>query len=544
MKCSKKILVLAGIIAGFESYGQEIKFSDTVKIKEVVITSNRLQEFTSGNKIQEIDSAALVNDATNSLSELISSQTQVQMNSYGTGGLATPSLRGTGAAHTAVLWNGFNMQDVQNALVDFSRIPVFLVDDIKLQYGGCSALYGSGAIGGAISMNNNLLFNKGTSATFVASYGSFMNYFEGAECRISEKKFAGAVRIFDNSIKNNFEYVNKYKQGFPLLELENSQTKQQGVLIDNSILINEKQKLNFHFWLQNNNHNIPAAMNAFSESLAKQSNQSIKRTAEWCRVGNKAEYYLRGGYFNNYEYYDDPSYNIQANHSSATFISEFENNIKFNSNFKLNSGVNYTNEKCESSDFNAEHFRDRTTIFTSLRYNTLNGKFKTVLSLREEIINNENTPLTYSFGSSLEILKGLNIKGNINKSYRIPSFNDLFWYDAAWNMYGNPDLKSENGFNEELSLNYKLKLKKISAECGITGYSGDITNWIMWMPIDNYAKWMPMNVDTVWSRGLEFNLGFTLNAGDFNMKIYGNYSIIKTTNESESAPDSIIHKQL
>ena len=105
-----------------------------IKIKEVVVTSNRLQQFTSGNKIQTIDSTALKNNATNSLAELISSQTQIQINSYGPGALASPSFRGSGSSHTAVLWNGFNMQDILAGGVDFSQIPDFFLDDVKIQF--------------------------------------------------------------------------------------------------------------------------------------------------------------------------------------------------------------------------------------------------------------------------------------------------------------------------------------------------------------------------------------------------------------------------
>ncbi len=203
-------------------------------------------------------------------------------------------------------------------------------------------------------------------------------------------------------------------------------------------------------------------------SRQNQKDQFIRRSAEWSRTDEKSEMFLRTGYFNNYMYYVNPAFNENSKHKSTSSISEFENNYKFNSNFKLNTGINYTHEKGESLNLDKTHLRDRSAIFTSLKYNTINNKFITVLSLREEIINNKNTPVTYSFGLDGEIAKGLNIRGNINKSYRIPTMNDLYWSDKAWGMYGNSDLKNEEGLNKEASLNYKYSIKKFSFGIGVT----------------------------------------------------------------------------
>ncbi|MFA6924551.1 MAG: TonB-dependent receptor plug domain-containing protein [Bacteroidales bacterium] len=540
MKNSKKILVLAGIIAGFQSYSQKTKFSDTVKIKEVTITSTRLQNYTVGNKIQTIDSAALKNNATYSLSELISSQTQVQINSYGPGAQASPSFRGSGAAHTAVLWNGFNIQDVLFGSIDFSQIPGFFLDEVKIQAGGAGALYGSGAIGGAINLNNNLFFNKGLKTSFITSYGSFSNYFNGAECRISEKKFSASVKVFDHSMKNDFEYS---LNGAPKQKLINSATKQQGALIDYALALNEKQKLTAHIWFNNNEHKLPFD-SYMMPGKAIQTDNSIRRTIEWNRIDDKSEFFLRTAYFNNYQKYDDIALNSVSNYNSSTSITEFENNYKFSSSFKLNSGLNYTHDKGESPNLDNTHIRDRSTIFSSLKYNTLNNKFKTVLSLREEIVNSIVSPLTYSFGFDGEIIKGLNLKGNVNKSYRIPTFNDLYWFDPVYMMFGNPKLKDEEGLNEELSLNYNINKKNILFEVGATGFNSNVSNWILWQPVENSFIWTPMNVDTVWSRGVEFNFNFEYKTGSFFAKLSGMYTVLKTTNESKLADSTIKNKQL
>jgi len=539
-----KVLISVMILLCVMNVAAQQNDSINVKqLKAVVITSTRLQNFTPGNKIQTIDSVALMNNSTNSLSDIISLNSQVHINSYGTGAASYPSVRGTGSAHTAILWNGFNMQDVLNGEVDFSQIPGFFLDDVKIQYGGCGALYGSGAVGGAIHLNNTLLFNRGVKTTFITSCGSFSNYFEGAECGISEKNYAGLIRVFDHSVGNDFEFVNTY-QGNVKQKLENAQTKQQGALIDNSVKINEKQKVSFHLWFQNNDHNIPARMIDTLKSKQNEKNQSLRRSVEWSYIGEKSEMFLRTGYFNNYKYYENPLNNEKTKYSSVSSISEFENNYKFNLNFKSNSGINYTYEKGESPSLDATHVRNRSAIFTSLKYNTSNNALNAVVSLREEVINNNSTPLTYSIGFDGVIIKGLNLKGNFNKSYRIPSFNDLYWNDMLWNMYGNPNLKNEEGLNEELGINYKSSKNNFFYESGVTAFNSNVTNWIIWEPIDNYSRWTPLNVDTVWSRGLEYNIDLAYRTNNILTKFSGMFTLIKTTNESKSADSTVFHKQL
>lgn len=539
MKNIKKFLTVFAIAIAFNGYGQ-INFSDTIKIKEVVISAERIRQYAIGNKIESIDSLVLKQSIANSLSEILSSQAQIQINSYGKGAQSSASFRGTGSAHTAVLWNGFNLQDVLNGSVDFSQIPGIFMDDISIQYGGCSALYGSGAIGGVINLDNKLLFDQGLSASVTTSFGSYLNYFQGVEFRISNSKYSGKVRYFYNPSENDFMYS---LNGEPEHELLNAQTVQLGTLLSNSFKIGKKQSLTFHNWLQNNKNNLPFDM-FLMPGKAEEENTAVRNTAEWNWTGTKTAYIIRTGYFRNSKLYNDPSAQISTNYESRSLISEFENNVRLNSNFQVNSGLNYTHEKGESPNLDNTHLRDRSAIFTSVKYSTVNDAFKLVLSIRDEMINQEITPLTYSAGFDARLFSGFSLKGNVNKSYRIPSFNDLYWNDMMYSMFGNPDLKNEEGLNEEIGLNYKSPVKKVSFELGVTGYNSNVENWIIWQPINNFTIWTPMNVNTVWSRGIEYNANVFFKTRTVFVKLSGMFSMGSATDESEFADESVKGKQL
>ena len=545
MNVFKKVLIIAGISMPSAVFCQDFKKSDTlVNIPEVIISSSRINQFTLGNKIQKIEKNTLAINTSSSLTDVLSSNSLVQMNSYGTGALSSPSFRGTGSAHTAVLWNGFNLNDIFNSGTDFSHIPVFFLDDVYIQSGGCGALYGSGAVGGSINFNNELEFNSGINVSTMASIGSFLNHFEGFDIHVSKEKMVSRIRIFNHAIKNEFSFINHYQQGSPIQKMNHSETAQQGILINNSFKINTHQKLNVHVWLQNNNHNIPSLINDISISKQNEINEYYRPSIEWIYKNNKIENVFRSGLFISHKYYQNPLYDIHTAYHATSSVSEFENNYQINANFKLNSGINYTFEKGVSPDFEQAHIRHRSTVFSSLRYFSKNEKIKSVFSIREEMINKKVNPLTYSLGIAVRLFKPLELKANINKSFRVPSFNDLYWNDITWNMFGNPLLKNESGFNEEISLNYYYKKNNITFESGITGFNGNITDWIIWQPNEDYSKWIPQNLNTVWSRGIELNSGLTYNRENLSLKLSGMYTYMSTTNESKLENNPYLSNQL
>jgi iron complex outermembrane receptor protein len=76
------------------------------------------------------------------------------------GGTATPSLRGTGAGHTGLTWNGVNISHPMLGQSDLSLVPVGLIDDIQIFYGGASMPLSNGGIGGIINLETHPVWKK------------------------------------------------------------------------------------------------------------------------------------------------------------------------------------------------------------------------------------------------------------------------------------------------------------------------------------------------------------------------------------------------
>ena len=127
--------------------------NDTILLNGITINSERLDPQHSLKKTT-IDSITIAGNISSTLSDLLASHSPVFIKTYGQGGLATASFRGTGATHTLVNWNGVEINSPMIGQQDFSMINVFFIDDVNLLHGGSSLVNSSGGLGGSINISN------------------------------------------------------------------------------------------------------------------------------------------------------------------------------------------------------------------------------------------------------------------------------------------------------------------------------------------------------------------------------------------------------
>ena len=179
-----KVILLAGL-----SYFSPIKPDgddpiDTINIEGIVVNS-KLQRLSNSLSLKVIPASQLKISKQLVLSDVLSPLSNIAINNYGQGGVSVATLRGLGSYHTAILWNGINLQSSMNGGVNLTNIPVNFIDQLAIQYGGNGALFGSGAIGGTIQLSNTLELGKGYSVELSQAYGSFSSYFTGLTQRIA-----------------------------------------------------------------------------------------------------------------------------------------------------------------------------------------------------------------------------------------------------------------------------------------------------------------------------------------------------------------------
>ncbi|MEO1253359.1 MAG: TonB-dependent receptor plug domain-containing protein, partial [Bacteroidota bacterium] len=172
---------------------------DSVRVlEEVDIVGIDLSKFSSGTVLQKLEASS-----SGSLLD-IGDNTTIHFKNYGNQQLSTIAFRGTSANHTNVIWNGLQVNSPTLGQTDFSVWPYFLTDQITIQYGGGSSLFGSGAIGGSVIIDNSVM-RKDSLLTLYNAYGSFGQYDGGLKFQYEiSDRLTIESKGFLSKIENNF----------------------------------------------------------------------------------------------------------------------------------------------------------------------------------------------------------------------------------------------------------------------------------------------------------------------------------------------------
>lgn len=513
-------------------------YAQGITLKEVNIESNRVLHFSSGIKTESIDSNILKAYRNSNLADLLAEQSPVFVKNYGSGGLASTSFRGAGAGHTAVIWNGFAIQSPLNGQIDFSLLPVSSADRVALQYGGTGALWGSGAVGGALLLEGVPTFVTSLKAGLNIAVGSFGQFRQALNLNWGRGRYTGSLKVAHQQASNDFPYYNNLKVGNPLENQRHAQLNQYNFLQENYFRFNERNLVTLRYWLQSSLRNFPPTM-AQLLSAAQQSDISRRWALEWKNTQSKRIWFNRLGYFNELLKYEDSLNSISSSSQFKTLIAESELKYIFSHYHKIDIGLNNTYSKAVSDGFTSTLSQNRIALFGAYTLSLLAERFKATVSARQEWFSQQKTAFTYSIGAEQRFTKYLALRASMAKIYRVPTFNDLYWTPG-----GNPNLIPESGYNEDAGLQLRfISNQRTLLSFEPTVFNRTIANWIIWLPGTYY--WTPTNIMEVWSRGLETKSTWAQKMGkiDFKSVLLTNY-VLSTNEKLKTTGDVSLGKQL
>lgn len=500
----------------------------TYHLPEVELGQIRLNNFSNGNKIILLDSTIQKN--TNYLSDVLQQQNFIFIKPYSPGNLSTPTFRGTSANHTALLWNGFNLQSSMNGQADFSLIPNLVSTQTKIQFGGNSALNGSGSVGGTIHLQHLPSFNKGISAEVGLQNGSFGAFRQQYLVEISKKNFVTSLKIYNQSALNNFQFQNIYLPEKPVQIQQNGAFQIKGLLTEHFFLFKKFHRINARYWLQHADRQIPATMLA-AKKQESQIDFSHRITSEYAFQKNNLQFATRIAWFNENISYQRPLYDTVKN-TSNTFIYEVETKIQLPKNQLINIGFNNTFSAASGNNLGSSKTLNRTAFFASYLVSILNQKIVFNTNLREQLDKGSATPLTFGFGIEAKPFKDFTFFANTNRSYRLPTLNDYFWRDAG-GAKGNLDLKPELGWSQDVGIQFKKQVRNFAFQTNGTVFNSNISNWILWIENQNGIL-SPQNIQQVWARGIEYGGKITFNTSKTELSLTTNTDFTYSTVQSVS----------
>ncbi len=522
--------------------GQITFLSDTINIKEVIISRKKTSQDQSGYKKIIIDSSILKNYSHGTLAELISENSPIFIKSYGMGGAASPSFRGTGATHTQIAWNSININHPMLGQADLSLIPAGLIDEIQIYYGGASMALTSGGIGGIINIKSIPLWKDQTAVSVNPGIGSFGQYSGLVNVKSGNINFQSVTKAYFHSSENNFRYLNNEISAIPVEETrKNNQVKQQG-FIQELYYRKAKDVASARIWYQSANRNLPGSMLTQQVNAGEQQyDESLRTMLNYDFDRNRTDYFITGAYMMSRLNYSNRLAAIDSRNLSETLILKTGMQSKPDEHTKLNIVLNEELSVVISNNY-AKNATRNTTSLTLSAERDIHNRFGTTLLVRETIDKDVFLIPDFSAGLQFRIMdqKEHFIKASISRNSKIPAINDLFWIPG-----GNPDLKNEYAFMYEVT--YEMN-KQISAPLtfryDMSVFRNNIMDMIQWHPGEN-SYWTADNIKNVTTTGLESSLTAVYNAGDLTATFNAGYSFTRaSTGRSAGNNDSSYGKQL
>ncbi len=515
MKLLRFILLLSPTLLAAQSDSMRL-------LPNIEITSQRINRFTVGQMRMDFDSATLSIYKNCNLSDFLQNNTPLSIKAYGTG-LATVSARGTGSSHTAVIWNGFNIQNSLNGLVDLPLNEAGAFEHVGVKFGGGSALYGSSAIGGAIYLDNDIRQKRGFHGELGFLSGSFGLFGENMSISTGNEKVVAAFRLSHQVSDNEFLYKNTAEIGQPLQRAQNAAFEKLNLTGNFFFNITQHHFLKINVWESRNDRQISPTMTTQNDKARLQDANS-RIAAEWSYFKGKSVTKARLAYFDEDNLYTSATIDSSRNRAK-TIIGEIEHNIDFSDKNHLRMGFNATHNEALTKNFDSNENRRRLAIFAAYNFTILKTDFS--LAVRQEWVDNRLMPFTCSLGFNKVLTpptpQQLILRGAFSKNYNLPALNDLYWA-----RLGNPNLKAEDGISSELGVDALIKHGILHSKIGLTGFIMQTKNWIQWAP-EADGLWHPSNLNEVFSRGFEalYRLDYAQNGLKSYLNI--NYQYTKST---------------
>lgn len=483
--------------------------TDTIqRLDTVVLNDSKLVHFSEGFKLQTLSDSILDNHT--SLTDVLRFSTPIYFKENGYGMVSSPSFRGTNASQTAVIWNGIPINSALNGQTDFNTIAPQASDAITVRSGGGSVPYGSGAIGGSIHLNNEMVFKEFSETDLKLLYGSFGTVEGNFKTKMASKTMFADVHVNFISSENDYEYLETDQKN------ENGEFNRFNAGTD----IGFKRKNHLFTWNTNyflGKRNFSNTITAISRS--RYEDVTTRNLFSWKAFGKKYESTLKVAHlYEQYWYFANRETNNYDGGRAHTLLSDYAFDYKLQKDIKLSFNANYTRIEGKGTNIGT-NTRNTLTFFLMLHHQVTDA-FSYGASVRQSFLNDFDNPFLFSADASYKVADWYTVKANGSKNYRVPTFNDLYW-----NAGGNDALQPESSLQGELSNVFHFGKLQLEA----TAYYIHSNELIQWRP-NASGVWMPENVSEVENYGGEFSATYKTSFQKHDFEIQANYAYTKAFN--------------
>ncbi|MBN2281217.1 MAG: TonB-dependent receptor [Candidatus Marinimicrobia bacterium] len=447
----------------------------------IVITGSHIPtEFAnSPRNITVLDGATIEQQNAESIEDLLQKLTDIQIETRGPLGVQSDfSIRGASGEQTLVLIDGMKISDSQTAHHSMN-IPVTMNDiaQIEILRGNASKIYGPNALGGVI----NIITKKSerSNGNVTLSGGKF-DYFEG--------NFSGTVSI--KNLSQRLSVSQKSCDGYR----ENTDFDITHIFYKSG-LQTAIAKFDLSFGYQ---HKDFGANSFYSSRFPLQyentetylANFSTFIPQNWGHLSFK----ISGRRHNDHFLLDKSNPSFYKNKHRTNSCSAELNGLYQHEKFQYNFGSDIGFDEIISNSLGT-HKRARLGFFSEALYPF--DKWNISPGISGYYYKNwgfqvfPGIDLGYQWNSSMRLF------GSIGRSFRIPSFTDLYYKSPA--NLGNENLQPEKAVSAELGMKYHLR----SLESSLTLFCRNTKDLIEFTRKNADDPWQATNISEMKTKGVE-----------------------------------------
>jgi vitamin B12 transporter len=495
---------------------------DSVLLKEVTIYGLPEEKYLAGSALVSVDSSLFKNYSSNHLGEVLSLQFPVYFRNYGNGMISGISMRGTAPQHTAVVWNGININSFSLGQTDFSILPMDAFDEIKVHAGGGSARFGSGAFGGTVLLNSSA--QHADLLSFRQEAGSFGRYFSSLKSSVHIGKLYSSTSVYRLQSKNNFNVLGTNERQ------PHAAFEQQGVVQNFQYDFSSSKSISANYWYHEADREIQPTIGKLN-STDNQQDRNHRLSISYQQNNQWGKMKAGGGIIDDVIVYNSEKSEI------LRWIAFANHQYSFGKQWNIQLNAEWNHIIGKVTEYNGEPVEDRVDLSSSLQKEIRGHSFS--FNLRKPFISRVDAPLLPYLGANILIKKTskhqLFITSNVSKNFRAPTFNDRYWQTA-----GRVDLQPETSHAAEVGTLWKTQ----KLDFQVRGFYQVVDQWIQWIPDANGA-YRPQNIKQVKASGIESSINPNWTLGNFSFHSRFTYeftqSITSKASESEMAT---IGKQL
>lgn len=574
-KTLRMIASLAVIVLSLFSFIAKADESDINRNLDVVNVTAQRPLSRIGIQYTHIDSAALRDNISLSMADVLGFNSSVFVKTSGRATLSTVAFRGTAPSHTAVTWNGLPVNSPAMGLTDFSMLPSYLIDGASLLHGASSLTRTSAGMGGMVDLSTSATeIEEGFNAQYVQGVGSFTTLDEFLKLTYGNEHWKFSTRAVLSTSENDFSFVNKDRKEFIYDENLNiidsyypNDKNRNGNYSDFHVLQQiyytapKQHNIGLQVWYTGSERHVPLNTVDYVDSrdyIKKQRDNIIRAVASWQHRANKMTFNARAGYVHQWNAYDYAiersegvmTHSITSRTKVNTFYGDGDWNWTPTGNVYLSANVSVKHDNVSTIDHAAlagvkSYDKSRCDIGAAISARwQATTRLGVSAVIRQDFAGDNIDAPTPALFADYVVYRPANvtIKGSIARNHHFASLNDLYFLPG-----GNPDLKAEHGWSYDFGASMNKAIgSNSSLSASVNWYDSYIKDWILWLPTFK-GFFQAQNIRNVHAYGIESNIGLSTKFNrDWTLDINANMAWTASINDSEpvSPNDKSAGKQL